>query len=347
MDFVSKLNRISEGFSFSHLGWTALREPLSIALYKDWLKAGHHATMEYLERHLPMKENPEKLMPKARSALVFAKSYFPHPYPSDRVLSARTALYASGLDYHTEFQRELESVRMKLEQEFLGEEFLCFTDSAPILERDLAARAGLGWVGKNSCVIHPKKGSLFFLGEIFTTLVVPEGRTVVPDMCGTCDRCLRACPTQAFTAPRVLDAGKCISYWTIEARQAAPEELRTQFGDWFFGCDICQTVCPWNEKVFGKERMQRQTHPTPSSHETLAADLRSILQSRNRDLRERFADLPYSRARSLGLKRNALYVIANLELRDLDDAVQECLNDPDLRELASWTRTRLKTFDNP
>lgn len=342
MDFVSKVSRTVARFPFSHFGCTPLKTPVSLELYREWLKAGHQASMDYLERHLPLKESPGKLASRARSAIVIAKPYFPHPYPDEGTLPLRTALYATGLDYHLEFRRELEDLAAALKADFPGEEFLCFTDSAPIMERDLAVQAGLGWIGKNTCVIHPKKGSLFFLGEIFTSLDLEKPRELLPDMCGTCDRCLHACPTQALEQPRVLNANKCISYWTIEARNAAPQDLREKFGDWFFGCDICQTVCPWNEKANGKERMQALSAPTAGKAESLADDLRSILTSSNKALSKRFARLPYSRARAQGLKRNALYVIANLRIQELRGEVESLIQDPVHSELAHWTLERLQ-----
>lgn len=342
MDFVSKLNFLTEGLDFSQSACTPLGQPLSLGLYKDWLTAGHHATMDYLKRHLPVKENPELLLPKAASAIVVAKNYYPHPYPSEAVLSTRTALYARGADYHLQFQEALEKLKGRLEAEYPEEKFLCFTDSAPVLERDLAVRAGLGWIGKNGCVIHPQKGSLFFVGEIFTTLALTSPTpATIPDMCGTCDRCLTACPTQALVAPRVLDARKCISYWTIEARAPAPPALREKFADWFFGCDICQTVCPWNEKVFGRELMRSESLPQLPTTEALLLDLRALLTATPQELRDRFAQLPYSRARALGLKRNALYVAGNLRLRELRPEIESHLTNLDLKELSEWALARL------
>jgi epoxyqueuosine reductase len=340
MDFVSKLSQTAQRFSFSHFGCVPLAKPLSLEIYRQWLEAGHQASMEYLERHYPLKTDPRNLSARARSAVVIAKSYFPHPYPSEKVPRGRTALYAAGLDYHTEFRRELEALAAALKADFPSEEFLCFTDSAPILERDLAAQAGLGWIGKNTCLIHPRKGSLFFVGEIFTSLDLAAG-PMVPDFCGTCDRCIRACPTQAIERPRVLNSNKCIAYWTIEARSDAPPELRGKFGDWFFGCDICQTVCPWNEKVHGKEIMRKLSHPVQEPDGALVEDLRMILTSSNKSLSRMFAELPYSRARAAGLKRNALYVAGNLKLESLKPEVEHLSRDPAFADLAQWTLKRL------
>lgn len=337
MDFVSPIDRHLQGLGFDHFGWAALEKPLSMDIYRSWLEAGFHAGMEYLRDHADMKENPQALAPRARSALVIARSYAEHPYPKTGFPSSlRTALYAHGEDYHLHFKRELESVAEWLRREHPAEEFLCFTDSAPILERDLAYRAGLGWFGKNTCLIHPKQGSLFFIGQILTSMAAPAAAEPVPDHCGTCDRCIRACPTAALEGRR-LDANKCISFWTIEAKGAAPESLRVKMQDWFFGCDICQTVCPWNEKVFGKERFA----PAPATIEDMAEDLRWILRASHNEISRRLRQSPLSRARPLGLKRNALMVIANKRLVQLKAEVEKLVHEPRLMELAEWTLLQL------
>jgi epoxyqueuosine reductase len=345
MDFVSNLSRTLERFSFSHFGFTPLEVPVSLDLYRDWLTAGHHGSMDYLQKHLPLKAESQLFAPRAHSAIVVAKDYHPHPYPAEPRLSPRTAMYAQGQDYHLAFKKELEAVAESFRLDYVNEEFLCFTDSAPILERDLAARAALGWVGKNSCLIHPRHGSLFFIGEILTSLKLPSPESQIPDFCGTCDRCIRACPTQALEAPRVLNARKCISYWTIESKDVAPLELRSQFADWFFGCDICQTVCPWNEKVFGREQMTALSAREVTSEAALIQDLRWILTSSNKTLSKTLAHLPYSRARANGLKRNSLYVIGNMKLHALRAEVLQAHKAPHLTELANWTLSCLDAID--
>ena len=308
-------------------------------VYREWLRLGLNGDMKYLSDHEPLKENPQQLSARARTAFVVARSYASPPYPKNVYPKAlTTALYAQAEDYHWHLAKELEAVAEQLRQRFPDEEFLCFTDSAPILERDLAYRAGLGWFGKNTCLIHPQAGSLFFIGEILTSLELSEAThpAPVPDLCGTCDRCLKACPTQALT-PRRLDANKCISYWTIEARQDAPESLRSQFADWFFGCDVCQTVCPWNEKVFGRENLQRS--PAPEA-ETMA-DLRWLLTASHREIARTMRRSPLSRARPAGLKRNALLVIGNRRLKGLRAEVSLLAQKPRWRELAQWTLNQL------
>jgi epoxyqueuosine reductase len=339
MNLVSKVAEIMPRHPFSHYGTAALEKPLTIDVYREWLAHGHHGTMEYMATHLPLKEEPAKLAPRALSAVVVAKQYAPeHPFGARMLSSLRTALYARGEDYHLRFKEELESLARELKDAFPSEEFLCFTDSAPILERDLAYRAGLGWIGKNTCVIHPEHGSLFFLGQILTSLPHDSKTEPVKDFCGTCDRCIRACPTQAIESPRRLNATKCISYWTIEARESAPESMRASFGDWFFGCDICQTVCPWNEKKHGRDLMRALSEPATQDG---IEDLRWILSSSGNILTRTLEKTPLVRARPRGLKRNALLIIGNKRLHELKPEVLGLIDDPHLKEIARWALAQL------
>lgn len=330
---VAELSTRIKAEGFEDFGFVSLKRPLSLPIYRQWLADGCHAEMKYLEEHLPLKETPQKLMPRVRAAIVLTVPYYPAEKPRHRLANTRTALYAQLPDYHNWFVEKLEKLSQILRQNCPGEEFLCYADSKPVPERELGVRAGLGWIGKNGCLISPKKGSLFFIGEIYTTLDLEEQSSSVPDHCGTCDRCIRSCPTQAIRDNRTLDSRLCISYWTIEAKTAPPENLRQKFGDWFFGCDICQTVCPWNEKVFGKKAMRALSAPTTSSD--LEADLRWCLASSNRELEENLREFPLLRARGRGLKRNALIVIGNLKMRNLAPEVKKIASEvPLLRDLA-------------
>lgn len=339
MNFTELSLRIKAS-EFEHFGFARLTRPFSIEIYRQWLDDGLHAGMDYLKKHYPMKENPQALMAQARSAIVVAQPYFPNP-SSAPLASLRTALYAQGEDYHRWFLAKLEKLKRDLLTIYPTEQFLCYADSKPVAERDLAARAGLGWIGKNGCLIDRSRGSLFFIGELYTTLDLPEA-SLIPDHCGTCDRCVTACPTQAIRANRTLDAGRCISYLNIEAKENPPEDLRAQMSDWFFGCDICQTVCPWNEKVFGKEVMRNLSQTVRSS--PLEDDLRWCLRASNKDVEEALSDSPLSRARARGLKRNALVVIGNLKIRSLKNEVEEIRkNHSALRELADWTLAQLNS----
>lgn len=313
--------------------------------YDQWLKEGRQGEMSYLERHRDLKAAPETWLPFARSAIVFAIGYGPRDpsqnpksdYVTRKKSALRTALYtdyaADQTDYHDAIRTELKPVMEELKIRYPSAEFRFALDAEPVLERDLATRAGLGWVGKNTCVIDRESGSLFFIAEILTSLETDEAALEVKDFCGTCTRCLDACPTVAIVAPRVLDATKCISYWTIESKKIPPKDLREKFGDWFFGCDICQTVCPWNVKAFGKERLQG---PEPT-REPLIEDLRFILATSNRELERRFEATPLVRARGFGLKRNALIVAGNLKLIELAPEIKPLFAHEKLGTLARET----------
>lgn len=351
MAFVSKVENLLKRYGFEHFGWTQLERPLSIEIYRQWLEKGHHASMEYLARHADLKEKPQEHPPFqfAKTAIVIAKPYFdsnaalPHPYPCQLgIKNLRTALYAKGEDYHLAFKRELEQIASALKSDFPAHEFLCCIDTAPILERDLAYRAGLGWIGKNACLIHPRHGSLFFLGQILTSLDFADGTSsAIADACGKCRRCLDACPTGALEQPRWLNSNKCISYWTIEAKQPAPESLRPQFGDWFFGCDICQTVCPWNEKANGRGRMQDLARDQAGERADMVEELRWILRASHKQLVRALSGTPVLRARPVGIKRNALIVIGNRQISELRSDVEPLLHSDALGEVAAWAYARL------
>ena len=310
--------------------------------YDQWLKDGRQGEMEYLARHRDLKAAPEAWLPFARSAIVFAINYGPQTrvgtresnYVTRKQSALRTAFYTEyapdQTDYHDAIRAELKPVMEELKNRYPSAEFRFALDAEPVLERDLAARAGLGWVGKNTCVIDRESGSLFFIAEILTSLETDEAALQVKDFCGTCTRCIDACPTSAIVAPRVLDATKCISYWTIESKKIPPKDLRSKFGDWFFGCDICQTVCPWNVKAYGKDVLAEPEH----DRELLIQDLRFILASSNRELERRFEGTPLVRARGFGLKRNALIVAGNLRLKELMFEIESLFANEKLAALA-------------
>ena len=308
---------------------------MSFHIYQQWIEKGYHGDMSYLAKHTSLKENPQNLLSKALSAIVVAQNYVPHPKKrtTQPLTHLRTALYAKGDDYHHWFKSDLNQVCNLLKADFPNEEFLSFTDSSPVLERDLAYRAGLGWVGKNTCLINKKQGSLFFLGEIYTSLDLEPILTKSPDHCGNCTRCIDACPTQAIIGPKEIDARKCISYLNIETKNMNPHPLHKEMKDWFFGCDICQTVCPWNEKVFG-QALKPSLSSEEENKEPLIQDLKWILLSSNKSLRKKLQHTALSRAGAIGLKRNALIIITNLQLYELTKEVSRYRSHERLGELA-------------
>lgn len=329
---------------FKRYGFTPLQPALSLDLYKNWLEKDFHGEMKYLKAHLVQKEQPQLYAPKAQAAIVIAQDYFPTiPGHEDFPLRKNSiASYARGKDYHFWFTQELKELTLTLQSLFPKEQFYPCSDSAPVLERDLAYRAGLGWIGKNTCLIDRGRGSFFFIGEILTSLKLTPAHSLSPDHCGTCTRCIDACPTQALVAPRELDARRCISYLTIESRENPPSELRSQIGDWLFGCDICQSVCPWNKKVFGAALAESNESQDIQDREE---ELRYILRTSNRKLMRDLSLTPLIRAGGTGLKRNAIVVATNLKLRGLVPHIQVFLNHPKLGPLAAWSLHQLTNSD--
>lgn len=333
-------------FNVADVGWIPLGGPATFPRYENWLEQGYAGDMDYLRAHAPAKKDPATLLPEAKSVLLVTCAYLPHPAPIEPEIfpGTRIAAYARGEDYHVWLKRLIGEITGVLAAEFPGARFLGGTDVLPILERDFAAQAGLGWIGKNTCLIHPKKGSFHFIAEILTDIEVPSaGLAPLPDFCGTCTRCIEICPTGALEAPRVLNATKCISYWTIEAKTAPPPALREKIHDLFFGCDLCQSVCPWNKKVF--RPLEDPPAPRGLSAETRAAlveSLRWILSSSNRAINARVRGTPLERARPFGLRRNALVVAANAGLAELAAEVALLEGDERLGELARWSSDKLR-----
>lgn len=323
---------------FSHFGIAELKKPVSFVHYETWLEQGFQAKMGYLERHAPLKEYPQKTFSPAQSAFVFAAPYWPHPEGPSPLKSSRVALYAQGADYHHWLKQKMQTLVDQLQKKYPDETFLTLTDSAPLLERDLAHKASLGWFGKNTCLIHPKKGSLFLIGEILTSLKINLQTEPLPDFCGTCQKCIQICPTGALVAPQKLDANKCISYLTIESREIPPIDLRKKIGDWLFGCDLCQTICPWNEKIFKGQLSISKTLTLDSTQElNLIEELRWLLITSHKQIQKKLFGTPLLRAGAKNLKRNALIVIGNRKMTALKTEVEGFVSHPELAELARWT----------
>ena len=336
---MTRAQTLIKDFGFHHFGFTPLETPMSFTFYRQWIEESHHGSMTFLENHMATKADPRSLWPLARSAIVVAIPYMPHPEPvSLPFQNATISLYARGRDYHHWLSERMEQLIEKFKAEYPEDFFLAATDSKPLLERDLARRAGLGWIGKNTCLIHEKEGSLFFLGEILTSLSLPSPEVLAPDRCGTCNRCLEACPTGALVQPRVLDARRCISYLTIEAKDDPPSSLRNGIGSWLFGCDICQTVCPWNEKAFGLKSRPME----PFDRNGLIEEMRWVLTSSGKAIQRRLAGTALLRAGPHKLKRSALIVAANNELIELLPEIRNIhLSSERLRPLAEWALNAL------
>lgn len=211
---------------------------------EKWLRSGSHGQMAYMENHFDKRLDPTKLVPGSKSVISLLYNYFPVETQKDPE-APKISKYAYGRDYHKVLKKHLQPLMQFIREEFGEVEMRCFVDSAPVLEKAWAQKAGLGWVGKHSNLISKGVGSFFFITEIITDLEL-EPDTPAMDHCGTCRKCIDACPTEAIVEPYVVDGSKCISYFTIELKEAIPLDVAGKFENWAFGCDICQDVCPWN-----------------------------------------------------------------------------------------------------
>lgn len=341
----SWLETVKTELGFNQLAWIDLKSPQTLDHYQQWINQGHHGEMTYLERHLPDKASPQRLLPGAQSVILVAKKYLPHPKPHGLFSGLRIAHYAQNFDYHDWFRKDLQSLADRMNQLSPKHQTLAGTDSMAFLERDYGQQAGLGWIGKNTCLIDRTIGSFFFIGEVLSTQSSPQGlgpADQVQDFCGTCNRCLEICPTQAIEAPRVLNAKKCISYWTIESKEIAPKEIRAGLNDWFFGCDLCQSICPWNQKPLKADNQVSPTESLLPQSKTLLEDLEWLLTSQESQIREKIKGTPFERSKVFGLRRNALYVIGNRKLSQAKPWVEKFTTDPKLSELALWTLARIE-----
>jgi epoxyqueuosine reductase len=272
-----------------------------------WLADGHAGTMAYLHRQAEKRRDPSRIMAGARTAVVTLTNYFhssadPGPAAPGR---GRVAQYAWSSDYHDVLGARLEQLATAIRGLVPGATTRCYVDAGPVPERELAQLAGLGWIGKNMMLIHPEIGSFTFIGVVLTDADLEPDLPFEADRCGTCRRCLDACPTQAFVGPRDLDARACISYLTIEHRGEFTDKQREQVGEWLFGCDVCQDVCPWNVS-FARETRDAGFAPRD---EIVTADARALATMDEREFEQHYGGTPFTRPGPPGMRRNAAAVL--------------------------------------
>jgi epoxyqueuosine reductase len=342
----SKIKLEAYRLGFELAGITTADPPPHFPVYDYWLAMGRQASMGYLneERARIKRADPKQILPGCQSIVVLGLRYSNPKLENERESNSttgRVAAYAWGTDYHLVIPEKLKALTAYIEGQ-TGQTIphRWYTDTGPLLERDLAMRAGLGWIGKNTCLINPQHGSYFLLAEILLAYPLQPDAPFDTDHCGTCTRCLEACPTKCILPDRTLDAGRCISYLTIENKTVIPEELRPMIGNWVFGCDICQMVCPWNQRFAGQEGdsslVPREGVPFPD----LAAELKLTPQEFNR----KFKDSPVTRAKRKGYLRNVAVALGNVGDKETAAALEAdpLDHEPLVQEHIRWALEQIK-----
>jgi epoxyqueuosine reductase len=305
-----------------------------------WLSGDSHATMAWMARDPDKRAHPDALLPGCRSVVALAMNYWPGGAAAEgRPGTARVARYAQGRDYHRVMGTKLKELAAWLAAES-GAASRAFVDTGPVLERAWAERSGLGWIGKNANLLTRDMGSWLLLGEVLTCAPLTPSEGPHQESCGTCTACLDACPTAAITAPGVVDANRCISYWTIEHRGRIPEERRAGMGDWIFGCDVCQDVCPWNVSF----AQPAAGDPFSRRDDLRGLDPEEILALDEAAFRALYSGTALMRAKWEGMRRNACVVLGNRRdpaaLPTLRRATEDA--DPVVREHAWWAIGRIE-----
>lgn len=269
---------------------------------EQWLRKGMHGTMQYMEKYFDMRVDPGKLVPGAKSVITLLKNYYPSQQQEAGV--PKIATYAYGKDYHTVIRQQLTALLEEI-KENIGEVYgRGFVDSAPVLERTWAMRSGLGWIGKNGNLINKQSGSFYFLATLITDLELEYDDAFAKDFCGSCTKCIDACPTDAILPDKVVDGSKCISYFTIELKEMLiPGDMKGKFDNWMFGCDTCQDVCPWNR--FSKPTNEIQFSPLP---EILNLSTKEWEMMTEESFKKIFNDSPLKRSKFSGIQRNLKFL---------------------------------------
>jgi len=319
-----RIKEQAQRLGFELVGISPVKLPPHGESFAEWLRHGFSGELEYMKRTEELRRDPHRLVPWAVSLISVGMNYytpFSRP-PALQQPKGWISRYAWGDDYHELIKDRLESLLDHIRRIYHAPiEGKAFVDSGPVLERDFAGLAGVGWIGKNTHLISPERGSWFFLGELFVSIPLAYDRPI-PDRCGKCDLCLKACPTGAFAGPYVLDARRCISYLTIELKGFIPRHLRPLIGNHIFGCDICQEICPYNVKA--RPTVEKRYAPRK---ELYTPDLIPLLSLDEEEFRRRFRGSPILRAKRRGLLRNVAVALGNTKNSEAVPALARVLDD--------------------
>lgn len=291
----------SAGFDFCGIA-KAVKLDADARRLEDWLQKGLHGTMHYMENYFDLRVNPALLVPGARSVITVIKNYFPREEQKEN--TPGISKYAFGTDYHSVIKEKLNNLLEGIKKRIGEVNGRGFVDSAPVLERSWATRSGLGWIGKNGNLITKHSGSFFFIATLITDLELHPDDPFAKDYCGSCTRCIDACPTGAILPDKVIDGSRCISYFTIELKDAIiPDEMKGKFENWIFGCDTCQDVCPWNR--FSKPHNEPRFSPIP---EILNLSTKEWEEMSEEAFRTIFKHSPLKRSKFAGIQRNLKFI---------------------------------------
>jgi epoxyqueuosine reductase len=341
MDLKESLRREARRLGFSRLGFAATGWHPAAARLRQWLDSDFAGDMAWLHRRSEERSDTARLIPWARTILVASLPYCSSEPETSPSHSARISRYARGKDYHAVLKERLRRLGVFLSEISPGARSSPIVDTGALLEKPWAASAGLGWQGKNTNLIDAESGSWFFLGELATDLKLDPDPEAITDRCGSCTRCLEACPTQAFPEPYVLDSRKCISYLTIEHRGAIPEELRAGMGNWVFGCDVCQEVCPWNHDTLQGDAEFEAAGDAPA--------LGELIRMSREEFHHRFAGTPVRRTGWRRFVRNVAVALGNSGDPRAVEPLRGALAIPDplIQEHVQWALRRLGEESGP
>ena len=337
LTLTQQIQARAHDLGFELVGIIPAAQSETIARYQQWIENGYAGKMQYLERHLPLKTDVRQLLSEAKSVISLAMNYYTLDPPkalAEDPARGQISRYAWGDDYHDIIRQRLSELVDFIKQTAETElQTRVCVDTAPIIEREYAQKAGIGWIGKNTNLIHWRSGSWYFLAEVLVSIALESETPVLRGSCGTCTRCIEACPTDAFVEPNLLDSRRCISYLTIELKERIPKALRAKMGNLIYGCDICQEVCPWNSKAVPTDDPAFQPRDG-----NLAPTLLSLIGMTQQEFSRRFKGSPIKRAKRRGFLRNVLVAVGNWGEQRAVPALKKALTDdePLVRSHAAW-----------